>query len=269
MQKQSFMEHLDRYWLLKLFLWVGKGAAGTSGAAPFLLHITAHVGFVLAVLQRLLLFRALLAVVLDKVHQAVHHSFHCDQALLQLLPCWRGSIWAQKNNVRVQSSTCYVVHEYSTCLDLVWGGKLNRFFFFWTGAQVLRQLGVIHRSYYLPFPVYDVITVEYHPMAKYFFPQNSAHLRFPFLLTDSAIQLHIWTLSHATWLIRFQAETCHPARNLVYSLSAPHLCWCFWSSSCYENLASLFILRNAVFTRLSDAPSARDVDSSKQGETFP
>lgn len=71
---------------------MGEGTAGTSGAAPFLLHVTAHVGFVLAVLWRLLLLRALLAVVLDEVHQAVHHRLHCYQALLQLLPCWRGRI---------------------------------------------------------------------------------------------------------------------------------------------------------------------------------
>lgn len=72
---------------------MGEGAAGSSGTASFLLHVSAHVCLILAVLGRLLRVGTLLTVVLNEVHQAVHHSLYRHQAFLQLLPGGRRSIW--------------------------------------------------------------------------------------------------------------------------------------------------------------------------------
>lgn len=48
-------------------------------------------------LTDLLWVSSFLAVVLDKVHEAVHHSFHCYQSLLKLLPSGRRSICGKRN----------------------------------------------------------------------------------------------------------------------------------------------------------------------------
>lgn len=40
----------------------------------------------------LLWVSTLLAVVLDEVHQAVHHCLHCHQTFFKLLPSWRRGI---------------------------------------------------------------------------------------------------------------------------------------------------------------------------------
>lgn len=45
------------------------------------------------VLTHLLRVGSFLAVVLNEVHQAVHHRLHCYQPFLQLFPSGRGSIW--------------------------------------------------------------------------------------------------------------------------------------------------------------------------------
>lgn len=54
--------------LFQLLLRVGECAASSSGTASFLLHVSAHVRLVFAVLGWLLRVSTLLAVILDEVH---------------------------------------------------------------------------------------------------------------------------------------------------------------------------------------------------------
>lgn len=54
--------------LFQLLLRMGEGTAGSSGTASFLLHVSAHVRLVFAVLWWLLRVGTLLAVVLNEVH---------------------------------------------------------------------------------------------------------------------------------------------------------------------------------------------------------
>lgn len=81
--------------LFKLFLWVGKSAAGPSRTAPLGSVVSTHAGLVTRVLWWGHLWAAVVEAP-DKVHQALHHYLQWFHHSLKVLPWWSWAICLNK-----------------------------------------------------------------------------------------------------------------------------------------------------------------------------